>query len=164
VRIHRTLSLSHEEQRIIARAALSIRIAFGDYPDRTDRERWKAYEGRHLLAAANLGRDKLTPEQVHGAWDATVTLVAVLENQSRREYWETELLAEETADPPKQNVIKEGGVIGLVAPGTDVCGMLAETRMGQLREAQAALPILECAVNHLGPAEPTEIDEDRYDV
>lgn len=169
MRIHRTLSFSHEEQQILARAALSIHIAF-DVPDRSDTRAWKNYKGRHLTAAAKVGRDKLTPEQVHGAWEAAQELAAVLEAESKREYWEYALSAyalsaERAADPPTEEMPRASTqVMGLVAPGTDICGMLAETRSGQLREVQAAVVLLQAAVTRVGPPEPTESDESWEDV
>ncbi|HYB28628.1 MAG TPA: hypothetical protein VEF89_18585 [Solirubrobacteraceae bacterium] len=36
MRVHKTLSFGREEIRILSNAALSVRIAFGDYPDRAD--------------------------------------------------------------------------------------------------------------------------------
>lgn len=36
MRVHKTLSFGRAEIRILSNAALSVRIAFGDYPDRAD--------------------------------------------------------------------------------------------------------------------------------
>jgi hypothetical protein len=146
------------EFQMLNRVEPSIRIAFPDVYDRDKRDRG----GRWLLGVAKT-KQQWDAKAIHGAWDACVTLVAVLEAQSDRAYWERELLpprAAEGAPAPSGPVLEnlaQTGAIGLVAPGTDVCGMLAESRGAQLREARDALAVLEAARDAVGPLpDPSE--------
>jgi hypothetical protein len=117
---------------------------------------WARWPARKLQQVCKT-RQEWDPAAIWEAWEALVDLEAVLEEQSTRDYWERTLKPSEPASVgkpvPAADLAKsyEGGAVGLIAPGTDVCGMLAETRGAQLREVREALPILEAARAHVGP-------------
>lgn len=165
MRIHRSISFSHEEQQIIQRAALSVRIAFGDYPRKDDpnfKKDWNAYGGRSLLACAHAANDPLSAKQIEEAVTAIDTLVITLALATTREYWERQLTPKKRRyNVETDTVTSAEPVAGLVAPGTDIAGMLAETRMAQYREALAAQVLINEAARLVGPPEKTEIQEDR---
>lgn len=175
--IAQTITLIHFdtlEFQMLRRVEPSIRIAFPtdaieqavrDDDKRAEKELKRDWEGRWLNGVCSR-RQEWEAAAIHGAWNALVTLEAVLEAQSDRAYWERELIPQEAATfaaaqrmerRPITPAVREraeriasGAVAGLVAPGTDVCGMLAETRGAQLREAREALPILEMARRLVG--------------
>lgn len=149
MRIQKTLTFDREERRVLEAVALSVPIAFGDPPDAD--KGWRAWPGRHLRVVAKAGAP-LTPEQLAGALEAAQTLRCVLEEQSNRAYWE-EALKPSPAGKPTAVLDREP--VGLIAPGTDIAGVLAETRTDQRRQLNEALPILERAVL-LCPIEPEE--------
>lgn len=158
------------EFQMLQRVEPSIRIGFPT--DRIDQARLLAerlpsavhrgaiktaqqqWEGRWLKQICTT-KQEWDAKAIHGAWDAAITLEAVLEAESDRAHWERVLIAPkpETRDHValRARQDKAAGGVGLVAPGTDVCGMLAETRGAQLRDLRNALPILEAARNAVGP-------------
>lgn len=160
--IAQTITLIHFdtlEFQTLRRVEPSVRIAFPtdaieqavrDDDKRAEKELKRDWEGRWLNGVCSR-RQEWEAAAIHGAWNALVTLEAVLEAQSDRAYWERELTPPQAASPiAVMKATPDRVAIGLIAPGTDVCGMLAETRGAQLREAREALPILEMARRLVG--------------
>lgn len=156
------------ERQTLERLVPSIRIAFPTdklahakrYGTSSQaKHAQQEWEGRWLMQVCKT-KQEWDAKAIWGAWDALVTLVAVLEAQADRGYWERE--AESGTTETKVNVDAEyrrGSM--LMTPGADVCGVLAEARAAQLRDAREALPILEQAREAVGPM--LEHDSIRYE-
>lgn len=156
------------ERQALERLVPSIRIAFPtDKLDHAKRHGTSAqakaaqqqWEGRWLMQVCKT-KQEWDARAIGGAWDALVTLIAVLEAQSDRGYWEREAESDTTETKVNLDAEYRAGNV-LMAHGTDVCGVLAEARGAQLRDAREALPILEQAREVVGPV--LEHDSIRYE-
>lgn len=127
-----TLSFERHEREVLKRANLAIRIAFPD----DDRDEHGKYRARNLLEAAR--GQKLEPEALRDAHSCMWKLTKQLQRESSRTYWEEQLT-------PQDDVQSISGV-PLIAPGTDIVGMLTETRGTMLQDCNEALHLLGQAV------------------
>ncbi len=131
--------------------------------------------GRHLWGVCSRRGERFSAEFIHEAWSEAIDLEAVPTAESDRAYWDRELAA------PSDEVVIVGRpgkgktraaveaasevigrqAVGLIAPGTDTAGVLAEIRAGMLRDVREAIPVLTAAKQAVGPLpDPDEKDED----
>jgi hypothetical protein len=155
VRVIRLVQFDAMEFNTLKRVEPSVRIAFPQDDIASARKQegvrgpktkkaQQEWEGRWLAGICSR-REEWDANAIWAAWDAAVTLEAVLEAQADRDYWVREL------KPDYERRVEQGAaVVGLIAPGTDACGILAEARQVQLRELREAMPIIEDARTAVG--------------
>lgn len=164
MRLFNQLQFDHEERHVLRRVHPCVLIAFPDarvWPKQQGRK--QRGSGTELLAVCSRSSDRFSSEFIHAAWDQAVTLSAVLQQQSHREYWERELAPKQMAMPVAlANKIgvapKTGAGVSLIAPDTDVCGMLAEIRARMYKDTLDAVDLLARAVKAVGPLPEREED------
>jgi len=168
MRTYLTLSFDQDvERHTLERIKPCIQVAFpalvrGDEAVKGSHRR--GVRGRHLWGVCSRPGERFSADFIHEAWSEAIDLEAALMAESDRAYWDRELAAPEHPGQPTINLTAEytipGGAVGLIAPGTDMAAMLAETRGAMLRDVREAIPVLEAAKRAVGPL-PDPDEEDR---
>lgn len=164
MRTYKTLSFDGDVERsTLKRIRPSLQIAFPALLE-ADQKLKRGVFGRHLDAVCARPDQRYEAEWIHAAWEEAITLEATLDAQSDRRFWDRELApkgrAARQAAEEASAAREVSGTVGLIAPGTDMAAVLAETRGEQLREVREAIKLLADAKRVVGPIPTDDEDED----
>jgi hypothetical protein len=151
------------ERQTIERATTHWRLAYPDVDragsaaerkqrDRNDSEA-REVAALHALARTGAEGNRVMLERAHAA---LTRLERACEEQSERAYWERELAGSDPLGSAEDARVIESKGVALIAPDTDVIGVLVESRAVQATQARDALEVIQAALRVV----PLDLEDD----